>query len=78
MLLMISSHYGCNFDLIIIKISIIIFDNKFQGWLLGNHIYVKYSLFYRLLGYIWFLGTFFNSSCDIKRNIKIFKITVET
>ena len=24
-----------------------------------------------LLGYIWLLGTFVNSSCNIKRNIKI-------
>ena len=37
--------------------------------MLGNHIYVKYSIF---IGYldIWLLGTFFNSSC-IKINIKI-------
>ena len=38
--------------------------------MLGNHNYVKYSLFHRLLGYIWLLGTFVNSSCDIKLNIK--------
>ena len=30
-----------------------------------------YSLFSVLLGYIWLLGTFVNSSCDIKINIKI-------
>ena len=31
----------------------------------------KYSLFSVLLRYIWLLGTFTNSSCDIKINIKI-------
>ena len=39
--------------------------------MLGNHIYVKYSLFSVLLGYIWLLGTFVNSSCDIKINVNI-------
>ena len=33
--------------------------------------YVKYSLFHRLLGHMWLLGTFVNSSCNIKINIKI-------
>ena len=33
-----------------------------------NH---KYCLFHGLLGYIWLLGTIVNSSCDIKKNIKI-------
>ena len=44
---------------------------NFRGWLLGNHIYVKYSLFSVLLGYIWLLGTIVNSSCDIKINVNI-------
>ena len=52
-----------------------IFLILFRGWLLGNHIYVKYSLFSVLLGYIW-LDTFVNSSCDIKINVKIVKIAV--
>ena len=30
-----------------------------------------YSLFSVLLGYIWLLGTFVNSSCDIKINVNI-------
>ena len=65
------SHYRFNFFKIIIQIYII--SINFRGWLLGNHIYVKYSLFHRLLGYtcIWLLGTFVNSSCYIKINIKI-------
>ena len=36
-----------------------------MGWLLGNHIFVKYSLFSVLLGYIRLLGTFVNGSYDI-------------
>ena len=36
----------------------------------------KYSLFSVLHGYIWLLGTFVNSSCDIKINTKIIKIAV--
>ena len=32
---------------------------------------MKHSLFIVLLGYIWLLGTFVNTSCDIKINIKI-------
>ena len=31
----------------------------------------KNSLFSVLLGYIWLLGTFVNSSCDIKINVNI-------
>ena len=44
--------------------------------MLGNRIYVKYSLFSELLGYIRLLGTFVNSSCDIKTNIKIVYLAV--
>ena len=33
--------------------------------LLSKNIYVKYSLSHGLLGYIWLLSTFVNSSCDI-------------
>ena len=36
----------------------------------------KYSSFSVLLGYIWLLGTFVNSSCDLKINIKTVKISV--
>ena len=41
----------------------IIIKLNFKDWLLGNHIY----LFGVLLGYIWFLVTFVNSSCDMKK-----------
>ena len=43
---------------------------KFQGFVARQ----KYS-FSVLLGYAWLLGTFVNSSCDIKKK---FKIAVET
>ena len=49
--------------LIIIKINIFSIVN-FRGCCLGNHSYVK-ILFSVLLGYIWLLGTFVNSSGDI-------------
>ena len=40
---------------------------KFQG-LVARQPFLckKYSLFSVLLGYIWLLGAFVNSSCDIK------------
>ena len=63
------THYRYNFYIINI-FSII----KFQGLVARQPYLCKYSLFSVLLGYIWFLGTFVNSSCDIKINIKIVKI----
>ena len=56
---------------------IFIIIQYFMGWLLGNYIYVKiihYSLFGVLLRYIWLLGTFVNSLCDIKISIKIINL----
>ena len=44
--------------------------NKYQG-LLARQTYSckKYSLFSGLLGYIWLLGVFVNSSCDKYQNM---------
>ena len=44
---------------------------NFRGWLLGNHIYVKKVPYLVCYLDIWLLGTFVNSSCDIKINVNI-------
>ena len=41
--------------------------------MLGNHIFVKIFLIQCATWIYWLLGTFVNSSCDIKINIKIVK-----
>ena len=59
-----------NFFTIINFFSIIKFQTIFMYKLLG------YIWLLGTFGYIWLLGTFVNSSCDIKINIKIDKIAV--
>ena len=60
--------YALNdFKVLVIIDSKLIQQLNIRGWLLGNHIYVRYYLFHRLLGYIWLLGSYIvNSSCDTK------------
>ena len=64
------THYRYNFYNIYI-FSII----KFQG-LVARQPHLCTNIFSVLLRYIWLLGTFVNSSCDIKLNIKVVKIAV--